>query len=125
MKVTFFSCNRPLPRDKTRQNHARFVDPLAPSYVKKEAAEPSHTLRMAEANKRRSHEEMALVRGMDFHPLVFSTYGSPGPQTLNFLNKVARAHSSDKNGCLAHFLMAIGAAIQRGNAQIVQAAVQD
>ena len=101
------------------------VIPLAPSYVEKEAAEPSHTLRMAEANKRRSHEEMALVRGMEFHLLAFSTYGIPGPETLTFLNKVARAHSSDKNVCLAHLLMAIGVAIQRGNAQIVQSAVQD
>ena len=83
------------------------MNPLAPSYVEKEAAEPSYTLRMAEANKRRSHEEMALVRGMEFHPLAFSTYGIPGPETLNFLNKVARAHFSDKNGCIAHLLVAI------------------
>ena len=58
---------------------ATVVNPLTPSYVEKEAAEPSHTLRMAEANQRRSHEEMASVRGMDFDPLAFFTYGIPGP----------------------------------------------
>ena len=39
------------------------VDLLASSYVDKEAATPSHTLRLAEVNKRRSHEEMTAVRG--------------------------------------------------------------
>ena len=110
---------------KTALVDVTVVNPLAPSYVEKEAAEPSHTLRMAEANKRRSHDEMATARGMEFYPLAFTTYGIPGPETLNFLTKVARAHSSDKNGCMSHLLMAIGVAIQKGNAQIVQAAVQD
>ena len=101
------------------------VNPLAPSYVDKEAAHPSHILRMAEGNKRRAHDEMAAARGMDFFPLAFTTYGVPGPETLNFLNRVARAHTSDRAGCLSHLLMAMGVAIQKGNAQVVQAAVQD
>ena len=61
---------------------------------------------------------------MEFHPKAFTTYGIPGPETLNFLTKVVRAHTSDKNGCMSHF-MAIGVAVQSGKAQIVQAAVQD
>ena len=44
-----------------------------------------------------------------------------------FSKKVARAHASDKKGCLSHtcMLVAIGMAIQKGNSQIIQAAVQD
>ena len=76
--------------------NVRVVNPLTPSYVDREAAERSHTLSMDEANKRNTHDKMALVRGMELDPLAFTTYEIPGPETLNFLNKVARAHASDK-----------------------------
>ena len=103
----------------------KMVNPLAPSYVDKEAAEPSFTVRQAEHLKRRTHEEMAGAREMDFFPLAFTTYGVPGPETLQFLNLVARKATGEKNGCLRHFIMAIGVAIQKGNAQIAHAAVQN
>ena len=101
------------------------VNPLAPSYVDREAAEPSFTVRQAERLKRRTHEEMAGAREMDFFPLAFTTYGVPGPETLQFLNLVARKATGEKNGCLSHFIMAIGVAIQKGNAQIAHTAVQN
>ena len=66
------------------------VNPLAHSYVDKEAAEPSFTVMQAERLKRRTHEEMAGARGIGFFPLAFTTYGVPGPETLQFLNLVAR-----------------------------------
>lgn len=113
--VCFMLGDRPVLVDVT------VVCPLATSYVDSEAANPGSTLRTAEADKERTYGTFASVRGMQFAPLAFATCGTPGPKSLAFLRRCS-SYTADPTGFMRHSLMALGVAIQIGNARLVNAA---
>ena len=59
---------------------------------------------------------------MAFYPLAFTTFGLPSRRTLSLLNKCA-AQTGNADGFMRHMLSAVSVAIQRGNAQIINAAM--
>ena len=97
------------------------ANPLDPSYVEMESKAPGNTLVRAEATKHKTYGSLAATRGMKLFPLAFSAFGVLGNETLAFLRKCG-GYTSDRHGFLRHAIMAIGIAIQRGNAQIISAA---
>jgi hypothetical protein len=109
-------------RDELVLVDVTIVNPLAPSYVEAEAESPGTTLQLAADDlKDRRHVATAAVRKMAFFPLAFTTYGVPSKRTRALLLKCAYASGEGEN-FLRHALMALGVAIQRGNAQIIAAA---
>ena len=100
------------------------VNPLAPSYVEKEAKFPGSTLQKAEAQKMCQHEDMASARSMRFFPLAFTCFGVPGNRTLSFLRKCG-SFTKDQGGFVKHALMCLGITMQRGNAMMSSSAVHD
>ena len=98
------------------------VCPMAASYVESEATSPGSTLKSVEADKCRQYGTFASDRGMHFAPLAFTTSGTPGPKSLAFLRRCSN-YTADPLGFMQHSLMALGVAIQIGNARLVNAAV--
>jgi hypothetical protein len=114
--VLFLLGDEPLLIDVT------IICTLAASYVVAEAAEPGKTLADAERTKYDQYTEFAEQRGMKFHPMAFSTFGTPGKATLSIIRKCA-SYTADPPGFVQHLLTAIGIAIQIGNARMVSAAM--
>ena len=98
------------------------VNPLAPSYVVAEAARPGATVEAAESSKDRRHSADADSRRMAFFPLALTTFGLPGPRTLQMLRRCA-SMTPHARGFMTHMMSALGVAVQRGNAGMINAAM--
>lgn len=100
------------------------VNPLAPTYVATEAISPGHTLAQADAKKDRLHTESAAARHMRFSPLALTVFGLLSQKSTRFLREIGR-YTADPTGFVRHASMALSVAVQRGNAGILHAALQN
>ena len=73
------------------------TNPLADSYADAESREPGFALRRTEEDKKKRYGSKSSVRDMQFFPLVLSTFGTLGVDSLTFLRKVA-TFTSDAPG---------------------------
>lgn len=100
------------------------TNPLADSYADAESREPGFALRRTEEDKKKRYGSKSSVRDMQFFPLVLSTFGTLGVDSLTFLRKVA-TFTSDAPGFMRHMCMALSIAVHTGNARILLAAKEN
>ena len=91
--------------------------------VEQEARKPGACLDAKDSLKVSTYGQRASRRLMTFSPLAITTYGIPSKATMALLRRCAQ-HTSDREGFLRHMTAALQIAVHRGNAQMLNAAVE-
>jgi hypothetical protein len=94
------------------------VNPLAPSYVEHEARFPNYVFDLKERDKNNKYAESAKARNMEFHPFVLSVFGLASPNAKALIKRLS-GYCADPKGFVDHMWMAMGVAVQIGNAKLL------
>lgn len=110
--------------DKTTLVDVSVIHPNAATY-RAHAACPLGAATFREEEKRRAYAPLLRDSStVDFHPMVFETYGAPGPATDQLLGKLAsEIHHSDTgqaNVLLNTMWRALSVALQKGNSKLIE-----